>query len=156
MKVSIGIDDKNRKALSRLLRRLLANESVLLAKTRNYHWNVVSSDFGALHKLFDEQYEALSEAADEVAERIRSLGEFAPGTLAEFLEEATLKEQPGDYPKDARMIANLLADHEQVVRELRKDVDEASRLGDAGTGDFLTGLMEEHEKTAWMLRAHLA
>ena len=156
MKTNIGISDKNRKESAEILNRLLSNEYVLYTKTRNYHWNVTAPDFSELHKFFEAQYEELDEIIDEVAERARALGVHSAATLKEFLEEASLKESPGDYPNAARMIANLLRDHETVIQHLRADLricDE--RLGDMGTSDFLTGLMEQHEKMAWMLRSYL-
>ncbi len=155
MKANIGIDEHKIKKISEILSGILSNAYVLLVKTKNYHWNVIGPDFSELHKLFDEQYEQISGNVDEIAERIRSLGAVAPGTLAEFLKQTSLKEKPGERPSAGHMIGNLLADHETVIRELRQAVNDTAGLGDAGTSDFLTGLMEEHEKTAWMLRAYL-
>jgi starvation-inducible DNA-binding protein len=156
MKVNIGIADPQRDAVVRMLDRLLADEYVLYTKTRNYHWNVVGPQFNDLHKFFESQYEALDGIVDEVAERARTLGGHALGTLAEFVKEARLAEHPGQYPDARRMLENLLADHEAVVRTLRSDLETAaSAHQDMGTSDFLTGLMEQHEKMAWMLRAFL-
>lgn len=157
MSIGTGLGEKERAGVVKILQRTLADEYLLLVKTKNYHWNVVGPDFGELHKFFDEQYEKLSEFTDEVAERTRSLGAKTAGTLSEFLKLATLKERPGHLPAAKGMIEDLLHDHEQLVRNLREDVDAAtSKFHDAGTSDFLTGLMEEHEKMAWMLRAYLA
>jgi starvation-inducible DNA-binding protein len=155
MTLNIGIADKNRKALVTTLNKILADEVVLNIKTRNYHWNVVGPQFNDLHKFFEAQYNELNEIVDEVAERARTLGGRALGTLAEFTQHTRLKERPGDRPDARGMIADLLADHETVVRELRDDVESADKAGDAGTNDFLTGLLEKHEKMAWMLRAFL-
>ena len=136
------------------MNNLLADEYVLYTKTRNYHWNVVGPQFNDLHKFFQEQYEALDEMADEVAERARSVGGKAYGTLAEFSQHSRLKEQPGKQPAAATMVANLQADHEAMVRTLRADLETVmEKHNDAGTNDFLTGLMEKHEKMAWMLRS---
>jgi starvation-inducible DNA-binding protein len=154
MKPNIAITDDNRRAVIAILNALLADEYVLYTKTRNYHWNVVGPMFNDLHKFFEGQYEALNDIVDEVAERARSLGGPAYGTLAEFGQHTRLKEQPGQHREAMGMIANLLADHETVIRQLRGDVDVTmTQHGDAGTSDFLTGLMERHEKMAWMLRA---
>jgi starvation-inducible DNA-binding protein len=151
---NIGIADANRDAVVRILNAMLADEYVLYTKTRNYHWNVVGPQFNDLHKFFEAQYEALNEIVDEVAERARALGGKAWGTLAEFTEHARLKEQPGQYPAAPTMLSNLLADHEAVIRTLRGDLATVmDKYADAGTNDFLTGLMEKHEKMAWMLRA---
>jgi starvation-inducible DNA-binding protein len=129
---------------------------VLYTKTRNYHWNVVSPRFNDLHKFFEAQYEQLEGTVDEVAERVRFLGGRAAGTLTEFLELARLKESPGRHPDAQEMIADLLADHEAVIRALRTDLQIADeKFRDIGTNDFLTGLLQSHEKTAWMLRSCL-
>ena len=155
MKTDIGLREKAREAVAMFLSALLADEVVLYTKTRNYHWNVRGPHFNDLHKLFDAQYAELNGIVDEVAERIRSLGFPSPGTLAEFQKLARLKEKAGDRPDAAGMLKNLLADHETVVRQLRGDIEAAGKQGDSGTEDFLTGLLEQHEKTAWMLRASL-
>ena len=155
-KIDIGIDEKNRQEVVKLLQPVLANLSVIYTKTRNYHWNLTGPRFHTLHLFLEEQYKALGEAADEVAERIRSVGGFAIGTLQEFIEKSVLKEEPGVRPPVDLMIANLLADHETIIKGLREDIDKCDDdLKDTGTADFLTALMESHEKLAWMLRAHL-
>ena len=156
MTPNIGITDDHREGVQKILETLLADEYVLYTKTRNYHWNVVGPQFNDLHKFFESQYDALNDVVDEVAERARTLGGHAIGTLAEFVKQARLKEHPGQYPDASKMIANLVADHEALVRTLRADLATAmDKFGDAGTSDFLTGLMEKHEKMAWMLRAFL-
>lgn len=155
MKTNLGIDPKKLEKVVRILSRLLADEFVLYTKTRNFHWNVTGLQFNDLHKMFEAQYNELNVVVDDVAERIRALGAPSPATLAEFLEAARLKEQPRKYPEASRMLAVLLEDHEALVRNLREDAETAMDCGDAGTNDFLVGLMEQHEKTAWMLRAFL-
>ena len=156
MKVNIGISDQNRKTVNQILNQLLSDEYVLYTKTRNYHWNVTGSDFSELHKFFEAQYEELDDIVDDVAERARALGGLSFGSLKEFLTHTKLKETPGASLSAKKMIANLLADHEAIIRSLRKDLETcANELGDMGTNDFLTGLMEKHEKIAWMLRAYL-
>lgn len=155
-KTNIGLDSKTRQKVIDVLGNILADQYVLYTKTRNYHWNVTGEDFSQYHKLFEEQYSAIDEDIDNVAERIRSLGGKTPATLAEFLKSATLKEHPSKYPSAKVMIANLLSDHETVIRNLRNDIEVCDDVDDVGTEDFLTQLMEKHEKTAWMLRATLA
>jgi starvation-inducible DNA-binding protein len=155
MKANIGIAEKQRDGVGRILNALLADEFVLYVKARRFHWNVVGSDFGELHEFFESQYEALDEIVDEVAERARALDIIAAGSLQEFLELTRLKESAGKNPDARGMLAALLADHEGVIRNLRQDLETAGKLGDAGTNDFLTGLMEQHEKFAWMLRSYL-
>lgn len=155
MKTNIGIGEKERTALGSILNTLLADEYVLYTKTRRFHWNVVGPDFSELHKFFEQQYEALDDIVDEVAERARALDVTAAGSLQEFAKMARIRELAGANPDPSGMLAALLADHEALIRTLRKDVDAADGLGDAGTNDFLTGLLEQHEKMAWMLRSFL-
>ncbi len=157
MKTNIGLSDKSRNGSIEILSRLLSDEFLLYVKTRNYHWNVAGPDFFELHKFFEGQYEKLDEVMDEVAERARALAGKSLGTMKEFLAQTRLKEQAEDHPKGKEMIANLLADHEAIIVCLRQDLVTCSeKYQDAGTSDFLTGLMEEHEKMAWMLRAYLS
>ena len=157
MSANIGIPDENRQKVVAILNTLLADEFLLYAKTRNFHWNVTGPQFNDLHKFFESLYEALDETVDEVAERARALDGRAIGTLEEFRTKARLGEKPGVVPPARDMLATLLADHEALIRSLREDVDTVTdRLKDVGTADFLTGLLEKHEKTAWMLRSFLA
>jgi starvation-inducible DNA-binding protein len=154
--VDIGIESENRKEVVGILNTLLADEYILYTKTRNYHWNVVGKDFKERHEFFQEQYEKLDEMIDEIAERTRQLGGLTVATLNEFLQIAHLKENPGDYPSDLKMISNLLKDHESTIKFLRKSAEQCDEeYNDMGTNDFLIGLMEIHEKMAWMLRTHL-
>ncbi len=156
MKLNIGLTDRQREGVVEILNTLLADEFVLYAKTRNYHWNVTGPQFHELHRFFQEQYEALNDIVDEVAERVRALGGNAIGTLAEFLKRTRLKEHPGKYPSARAMLANLLEDHEAIIRHLRSDLETcAEKYRDMGTNDFLTELLQRHEKMAWMLRASL-
>jgi starvation-inducible DNA-binding protein len=156
MSLNIGLADEQREGVVAMLNTLLADEYLLYTKTRNYHWNVVGPQFNDLHKFFEAQYNDLSEIVDDVAERARSVGGNALGTMVEFIKHSRLKEQAGHYPEARGMIANLLADHETIIQRLRVDLETCSEIyHDAGTNDFLTGLMERHEKMAWMLRAFL-
>jgi starvation-inducible DNA-binding protein len=157
MRPNLGMTDEQRGGVVEILNRLLADEYLLYTKTRNYHWNVTGPQFNELHKFFEAQYEILDGFVDQIAERARSLGGIPLGSLAEFLKAGRIKEQTGNPPAAAAMLAVLLADHEAVIRTLRADVEVCAQPhGDAGTQDFLTGLMEEHEKMAWMLRAFIA
>jgi starvation-inducible DNA-binding protein len=155
-KIDIGLSEEQRAGVADILDRTLSDLYVLYTKTRNYHWNVVGMHFRELHKLLEEQYEALEEAIDLVAERSRKLGAPALGTLKEILAHASLKEQPGDYPDAYTMLSNLYSDHEAVIQWLRQSADDCDeKYHDMGTNDFLLGLMQEHEKMAWMLRSYL-
>jgi len=156
MKTQIGISDKNLKNSSSILATVLSNEMTLYIKTRKFHWNVTGESFMELHKLFEGQYKALEEAIDEVAERIGKLGHKTIGTMQEFSKLAIIKEHPGKHESSKEMLKELLKDHETIIIELRKDIgDCAEKNKDAGTADFLTGLMEHHETTAWILRRYL-
>lgn len=154
--VSIGIQKSNRAEVSKLLANLLADEHVLYIKLRNYHWNVEGMYFQSLHALFEEQYTELAEQIDDIAERIRSLGHYAPGSMAAFRELARLQESDNLGGDAEGMLKNILADHEMIIQVLRLDLDDCmEKYNDAGTSDFLTALMEMHEKMAWMVRSHL-
>ncbi|MBI2337031.1 MAG: DNA starvation/stationary phase protection protein [Deltaproteobacteria bacterium] len=154
MKPNIGISEENQRGVVAILNTLLSDEYVLYTKTRNFHWNVTGMQFNDLHKFFESQYDALAEVVDEVAERVRAIGGVALGSMAEFVKNTRLKEVPGQSISARDMLASLLADHETVIRHLRVDLKAcADQYGDAGTNDFLTGLMEKHEKMAWMLRS---
>lgn len=153
MEINIGIAAKNRKSVGKLLNLLLADEFVVYTKTLKYHWNVYGIVFHDFHLMFKEQYEALLDICDDVAERARALDEPAEATMQEFLKNTRLKEEPGKIPDAPGMIKILLDNHEAIIREIRKGIDETEKLGDMGTNNFLTELMEKHEKFAWMLRA---
>ena len=156
MKPNIGISEENRKAVTAILYSLVADEYVLSVKTRNYHWNITGPNFQELHKFFEGQYEALDEIIDDVSERVRALGHFAIGSLSDFLSLSQLKESKPEPLAAPIMLANLLNDHEIIIQFLRIAVNDThEKYNDAGTSDFLTGLMEQHEKMAWMLRAYL-
>lgn len=152
----IGISSENLSAVAHALNTILADEFVLYTKTRNAHWNVEGPDFHTKHLFFESQYEQLDEIMDSVAERIRSLGHYAPGTLKSFLELTHLSETLHSKNDGAGFITELLNDHESLIIRLRENINVfANQFKDLGTSDYVTGLMETHEKMAWMLRAHL-
>lgn len=151
--VHIGLDEKTRTSVAHILNAILANEFVLYVKTLKFHWNVVGSDFAALHEFFKNQYEQLLTISDDVAERARAMGYMAFGTCKEFCEHATISENPGVNPKASEMLAILCKDHEEIIRQLRAAVVKTAKLDDAGTNNFLIDLMEQHEKMAWMVRS---
>ena len=156
MKPEIGIPAKHLQKSIDLLSTLLSDETILYLKTRKFHWNVAGESFMEMHKLFQSQYTELEETIDGVAERINKLGGKTIGTTKEFSKLTRLKEYPGKYPSQKEMLKELLSDHESVIQELRKDVEScAGNNKDAGTTDFLTGIMEQHETTAWILRRYL-
>jgi starvation-inducible DNA-binding protein len=156
MDPKIGLSEQVRERVIDILNTTLADEHALYVKTRNYHWNVTGPQFHSLHEMPEEFYQKIAPLADDVAERARMMGGRAIGTMAEFSQQTRLSEQPGDAPEARQMVEKLLADHEQIIRDLRQDIDVcADELNDQGTADFLTGLMEQHEKMAWMHRAFL-
>ncbi|MCQ6956536.1 Dps family protein [Mucilaginibacter aquariorum] len=155
MKTNIGIKDKDRKAVSDQLARLLADEFVLYTKTRNAHWNIEGPDFHAMHIFFESQYEQLDEVMDSVAERIRKIGHYAPGTLTQLLQLTHLTEKSDSKNDSQGFLKELLEDHESIIEFIRGNINAiADKYNDAGTSDFITGLMETHEGMAWMIRAH--
>jgi starvation-inducible DNA-binding protein len=156
MRINIGLNDKQRGGVITILNTLLGDEFVLYAKTRRFHWNVTGPQFVELHKFFEAQYEELGEVVDAVAERIRALDGMAAGSLEEFLKLTHLPEEPNKKFDAKGMLAALLADHESIAQHLRQDLGTCEeKFGDVGTSDFLTGLMQQHERMAWMLRSYL-
>jgi starvation-inducible DNA-binding protein len=156
MKPEIGIKEKDLQKCIDLLSIVLSDEMTLYIKTRKFHWNVSGESFMELHKLFQSQYTELEETIDSVAERISKLGGKAIGTMQEYSQLTRLKEAPDTYPSQKEMMKELLKDHETVIIELRKDIEEFSEKNkDAGTTDFITGIMEQHETSAWILRRYL-
>lgn len=139
-----------------MLDAVLADEFVLYLKSRNYHWNAETLTFSELHRLFEQQHEALDEVIDAVAERTRALGGRAVASLREYSRLTRLGETEVNHCSRGAMVSALLSDHEALIRRLRADASACpDQYGDAGTADFLVGLMAQHEKTAWILRAHL-
>jgi starvation-inducible DNA-binding protein len=156
MKPNIGISEKNLKHSVSLLSVVLANEMTLYVKTRKSHWNVSGESFLELHNLFKNQYVQLEESIDEVAERIGKLGQDTIGTMQEFLKLTSIKEHQGKYSSSKDTLKELLQDHERIIIHLRDGInDSVEKNQDLGTADFLTGLMEQHETTAWILRKYL-
>lgn len=154
--IDTGIPRENLKKIANILNDDLADEYVLLTKTRNYHWNVEDPRFNDLHKFFEGQYELISASIDEIAERVRAVGGKTRATLKEFINSSQIGEDVGSYPDDAdTMLGNLLSDHETIIKTLRKNIKECQDLNDEATANFLTEKMEEHEKMAWMLRSFI-
>lgn len=154
MKPTIGIPDNDLEKVATMLNTLLADEYVLFTKTRNAHWNITGLSFYEMHKLFQAQYETLDIMIDDIAERVRSIGHFALGSLKDFLKVTNLSEEKDDFSSPEQMIQSLLNDHETIIRIIRNDIVPISdKYKDLGTADFVTGLMEQHEKISWMLRS---
>ena len=137
-----------------LLNEILANESVLLMQTLNYHWNLVGPQFHDYHLLFDKQYNQLFADMDKIAERVRAVQGQALGSFKNILATASLKEDSGKAPKPAQMIVNLLKQYEALIEQIRAAIVTLDKKStDFGTINFLEELITQHEKTAWMLRS---
>jgi starvation-inducible DNA-binding protein len=154
MEIDTGIPAKQRAAIAQGLSRLLADTYVLYLKTHNFHWNVEGPMFQTLHQMFMEQYTEAWNAIDPIAERIRSLGEYAPGTYREYLKLARVTETDG-VPAAEQMVRLLIEGQEAVVRTARELLPLADEANDEPTLDLLTQRMQVHEKNAWMLRSLL-
>ncbi|TGD77554.1 Dps family protein [Hymenobacter wooponensis] len=156
MKTTISIAAEHREVVAHQLATLLADEFVLSTKTLRAHWNLEGPDFHSMHRYFEELYQQATDRADQVAERIRQLGHYAPASLKTFLQLTHLTEQDDAGNDSLSLIRVLLQDHESIIEFIRGTLGEMqSAHKDAGTSDFVTALLEQHEKTAWMLRAHL-
>ncbi|KUM51627.1 Dps family protein [Rheinheimera sp. EpRS3] len=155
MKINIGINEEQRKAIADGLSVLLADTYTLYLKTHNYHWNVTGPMFQTLHTLFETQYNELALAVDEIAERIRALGEFAPGSYKEYAKLTSIKEADG-IPTAEEMIKDLVKGQEAIAKTARSIVPVADEASDEVSLDLLTQRMTVHEKTAWMLRSLVA
>ncbi|HEX5694140.1 MAG TPA: Dps family protein [Arenimonas sp.] len=156
-KIDIGISEKDRKKIADGLSRFLADSYTLYLKTHNFHWNVTGPMFNSLHAMFMTQYTEQWTALDEIAERIRALGFNAPGSYAQFIKLASIKEEPGvpDAPDWKEMVRQLVAGNEAVCRTGRKVLEVADDADDDPTEDLLTQRLQIHEKYAWMLRSLL-
>ncbi|HZY17045.1 MAG TPA: Dps family protein [Ramlibacter sp.] len=153
--INIGISDTDRAAIAQGLSRLLADTYTLYLTTHNFHWNVTGPMFNTLHAMFMQQYTDLWGSVDLVAERIRALGHFAPGSYAAFGKLASVSDAPAEPPKALEMVRILVKGHEAVARTARELVPVADKAGDEPTLDLLTQRLDFHEKTAWMLRSML-
>ena len=137
------------------LRVLLANTYVVYVKAQKFHWNVEDRYFFSLHAFFEKIYESLSEAVDDIAERLRTLGYPAPGSFKEFLELTTLSEAVQSSYKADEMLEILARDYASICDFLKQAIQHAGEVGDVGTEDFFTERLREHEKDLWMIRAHI-
>jgi starvation-inducible DNA-binding protein len=154
MNINIGINEQDRQDIAQGLSKLLADTYTLYLKTHNFHWNVTGPMFQTLHLMFETQYTELALAVDLIAERIRSLGVYAPGTYKQFSALSSIKEEEG-IPKAQDMIRLLVEGQEAVVRTARSLFPVAEKANDEATADLLTQRIQLHEKTAWMLRSLL-
>ncbi len=150
--IDIGIAENDRRTIASGLASVLANTYALYLKTHNFHWNVTGPNFPALHAMFEEQYDALALAVDEIAERIRALGERAPGSFSAFAKLSSIPDAVGEPSADA-MVRELLAGHETVARVAREVASRADDADDQVSTDLMVERLQAHEKVAWMLRS---
>jgi starvation-inducible DNA-binding protein len=153
--INIGMPQQERLAVAAGLSRVLADSYTLYLKTHNYHWNVVGPMFHSLHTMFEVQYLELALAVDDIAERIRAMGEPAPATYREFAALASVVEDT-DRPDAQEMIRRLVDAQETVARTIREILPTAEAAPDQVSTDLLVRRLEVHESTAWMLRSLLA
>ncbi len=151
--VDIGIAENVRVSVAEALNNTLADTYTLYMKTHAYHWNVTGPQFHTLHVMFEEQYNEMWTALDEMAERVRALGVFAPTSGKQFAELSALDNEEASPPPAATMVQNLLSDHEALIKRARSGLAIAEEAGDAASADLLTVRIQTHEKTAWMLRS---
>ena len=154
MAIDIGISAKDRKKISEGLAKLLADNYSLYLKTHAFHWNITGPMFNSLHVMFETQYNELWLANDEIAERIRSLDVYAPGSYSQFAKLTSIKEESG-VPEWKDMVQQLVDGHETTARTGRAVFKTADAASDQPTADLVTKRLEAHEKTAWMLRSLL-
>ena len=155
MKTNIGIPEDHLKEVALELNKVLADEFILYTKTRNYHWNVEGSNFMEMHKFYESLSDELDQIIDAVAERVRSIGHYSDGRLKDFISLTHLDE-PDYTSQQDEQLKNLLHDLEAIIRNLRKLITLfAEKHKDLGTSDFVTAIMEKHEKIAWFVRAYL-
>ncbi|PKD44970.1 Dps family protein [Rhodohalobacter barkolensis] len=152
--MDIGIKESDRKKVAAKLQKLLADEHVIYIKTRNYHWNIKAANFAELHAFYEEQYGELEGVIDEIAERIRMIGFLSTGRMSEFLKLTELKEGK-EITDSGEQVSNLMKDHESVIKYLRNCIRDFEDLNDMGSADFVTALMQQHEKMRWMLESFL-
>lgn len=149
-----GIEPDAVKEIAQGLTKSLAETSVATLKAQNFHWNVTGMAFGPLHALFQEIYEDHFTGQDELAERIKALGEHAEGRYAEYLKISSLKESDGKLPAE-KMVAELAADQAALSSTLRALAALADKHEDVVTNDLAIERADRHDKFAWMLRSHL-
>lgn len=150
---NLGIKSENMNSTVGILHKHLATEIVFNLKIRNFHWNVVGIHFNDLHKFFEDLYNTGAEYADEIAERIRMLGHHTHASMEEYIKMTYIQEERNIKMDSDTMLKQLLTDTETIIREMRKDIIEIAQTDDMGSEDFLTALIQKHEKDAWMLRS---
>lgn len=145
----------SKKKVAEALKKALADSFILYFKTHSFHWNVTGPHFKSLHDLFEEQYTEIWEATDEIAERIRTMGEYAPNNFAE-LQDITSLTPSGQTPDADSMVQILAEDNRAIVKTLTNTLQAAEEQNDEATVDLMVGRIHAHEKAAWMLESSAA
>ena len=154
IKANDGLSSEQQTGVVNLLKAALGDQHVLYMRMRNYHWNVRGPNFSQLHALFMAQYTEMWTAIDEVAERIRALGELAPQGYGAFGNLSSIKD--GDPTKGANgMLKDLIASHEALISTLYGILPAAQEAGDEVTAGLITDRLTAHEKHVWMLKSSL-
>lgn len=151
--VNIGLDENARKAVADALNNTLADTYALYMKTHAYHWNVTGPQFHSLHIMFEEEYREMWAALDEIAERVRALGVYAPSSGKALAERSAVENADAEPPAADVMVTRLLESHETLIKRAREGLSIAEEAGDAASADLFTVRIQTHEKTAWMLRS---
>ena len=154
MPSNVEMTEQGKKDSAEVLSRVLADTYILYLKTHSYHWNVEGPMFPSLHDMFEKQYRNLWSALDDIAERIRALGEYAPGTHAAFKALATVEDGEG-LPDAKAMVFELVADNEIVARTLRSAISTTQSVGDEASADLMIDRLSIHEKQIWMMKSTL-
>jgi len=154
VRIDIGISEKDRASIAVALSHMLADSYTLYLMTHNFHWNVTGPQFNTLHQMFMAQYTEAWQALDDIAERIRALGHYAPGTYAQYAKLSSIAE-PTTVPDATAMVQSLVKGNEAVAKTARAALAQAEKASDAPTADLLTQRLDVHEKNAWMLRSLL-
>ncbi len=153
---NIGISEENKQAVADQLSKILADEFILYSKLLNAHWNVEGEDFHAAHVFLESLYNQQQTNVDDTAEKIRSLGHYVSGQLNKYLELTNLLDRAPAKNDTQTLYADLLEDYESIIIFLRENIITfEEKYKAAGITDFITGLMDQHMKTAWMIRSHL-
>ena len=152
--MDIGLKKEECKTICTILNKTLATTYAIYLKTQFFHWNVTGKEFYALHVMFQKHYEELAEAIDEIAERVRSLGENPPGSFSAFAKLSDIQEETTP-PSSESMLKKLTTDHETLICYLRKHLPQVEKLEDGATADLINKRLATHEKAAWMLRTSI-
>ena len=138
--------------LIEMMRKVLADTFAMYLKAHNYHWNVEGSNFPQYHDFFGNLYQELHGAVDPIAEEIRALDAYVPGSLSRFLELTEIEDELS-IPNGVEMARRLMVDNQKVIMTLDMAFKLADEFDQQGLADFLAGRIDAHNKHGWMLRS---